>query len=119
MGTSRTHVMLRAGCKVGRSCRLQPLRLFSATSEEMFQKKVWAVVGSHGRNPIAAQLVERLEYLGKIVHRVNPHPHADGLGALKRLSPLPEVVDLVVSPKLGQGVVDEMGEVGIRHLFVQ
>ena len=83
----------------------------------MFSKQVWAVVGSHGRNPIAAQLVARLEGLGKTVHELNPK--VTGVESLSALDPLPEVVNLVISPRIGPDVVEEMDKAGIRCLFVQ
>eukprot|EP00968_Pinguiococcus_pyrenoidosus_P025087 scaffold5443_cov291-Pinguiococcus_pyrenoidosus.AAC.20 len=91
-----------------------------STSSDMLGKKVWAVVGSHGRNPIADELVRRLQSLGKTVHAVNPSPAAlDTPSNLEELAPQPEVVDLVINPRRGPDVVEEMGRLGISLLWVQ
>jgi len=93
-----------------------------ATSDgsTMLTKKVWAVVGNHGKNPVVGQLTERLRSHGKEVHRVNPYgkPPAE----YKSLEDVPgsvECVDLVVNPRMGMDVVEQMGELGIPNLFVQ
>ena len=88
----------------------------------MLKKKVWAVVGNHGKNPVVGQLTERLRSHGKEVFRVNPYnkPPAE-FSSLKDL-PDPEsveCVDLVVNPTMGMDVVEQMAALGIRNLFVQ
>ena len=88
----------------------------------MLKKKVWAVVGNHGKNPVVGQLTERLRSHGKEVIRVNPYnkPPAE-FSSLKDL-PDPEsveCVDLVVNPTMGMDVVEQMAALGIRNLFVQ
>jgi len=85
----------------------------------MLEKEVWAVVGSHGRNPIADDLVKKLQRNGKTVHAINPHPNADGPDALGSLDPMPDVVNLVVSPSRGPGVLQSMIDLGIKNLWVQ
>jgi hypothetical protein len=44
----------------------------------------WCVVGNHGRNPIAAQLVQKLRACGRSVVEVNPYT-----GPIKSLLGLP------------------------------
>jgi predicted CoA-binding protein len=85
--------------------------------QRMLAEKVWCVVGSHGRNPICERLVSKLSSQDKIVHTINPR--GGGLAALKDLSPLPEVINLVVNPQLGPSVVTEMNDHKISMLFVQ
>jgi len=62
----------------------------------------WAVVGSHGKNPIATQLVQKLQGGGKKVAAVNPGmPTAGVLGSLKEVKEPIEgalVDDMLASP---------------------
>lgn len=85
--------------------------------QRMLEKKVWCVVGSHGKNPICERLVSKLASQDKVVHTINPR--GDGLAAFKDLSPLPEVVNLVVNPQLGPSVLKEMKDHNVSMLFVQ
>lgn len=43
-----------------------------AGMDDLFAQTNWAVVGSHGRNPIASQLVEKLKSNNKNTYTVNP-----------------------------------------------
>jgi hypothetical protein len=75
----------------------------------MLQNKAWAVVGSHGKNPVADRLVAKLAAGGKQVWAVNPG-FASGavLGSLKDIGEPIDVVDLVINPAKGFGVVEEL-----------
>jgi predicted CoA-binding protein len=86
----------------------------------MLSLRSWAVVGSHGKNPIADRLVAKLKSGNKSVFAVNPGNAKDGvLGSLKDIGEPIEVVDLVINPTKGVGVVEEMQELGIKNLWIQ
>ncbi len=115
-------------------------------ASEMLALQRWAVVGSHGRNPIASRLVDKLRAFGKDVATVDPKktiiPSVSSetttgattstvLAATStststadyiKLKEVPfsiECVDLVVNPALGIEVVKEMKELGIKNLWIQ
>ena len=67
----------------------------------MLQKKVWAVIGSHGKNPICDQLMTHLASNDKTVHAINPRSPEQGIDSLVKLKPIPDVINLVVSPQIG------------------
>lgn len=87
---------------------------------EMLKLQKWAVVGSHGRNPVATNLVNKLKTFKKDVARVDVKP--GGEAEYNSLTQVPfqiEVVDLVVNPVAGLKVVEEMASLGIPNLFIQ
>jgi predicted CoA-binding protein len=62
----------------------------------------------------------RLKHFSKTVHHVNPrspecHPT---LAMAHAVTPI-EAVNLIISPKIGVSIVDEMIELNIKNLFVQ
>lgn len=109
----------------------------------MLKLQKWAVVGSHGRNPIAAKLTDKLRAFGKDVATVDPKrpiitvsADTDGSKATSttavstsiviadysKLKEIPfkiDCVDLVVNPVAGIDVVKEMKELGINNLWIQ
>jgi uncharacterized protein len=88
----------------------------------MLEKWTWAVVGSHGRNPICDRLVNKLNAGHKKVFRVNPGAPSAGPDLVLSLRACGEpidVVDLVINPAKGVSVVDEMGQLGIKNLWIQ
>jgi predicted CoA-binding protein len=105
------------------------LRLTSALTSATFVDHVvrqahWAVVGDV-LNPAkhASQIVTRLESTGRTVAMVNPrddtgscHPSvAAAIAAGQRI----DAVNLVISPRAGVSIVEDMWRCGVRYLFVQ
>ena len=92
--------------------------------EEMLQKKVWAVVGAT-QNPdkYGYKLYRHLKNKGYRVYAVNPnYPAIGGDPCYKDLSSLPErpeVVDMVVAPKLGRAYIEEAARLGIPYAWFQ
>jgi len=81
--------------------------------------RVWAVVGDV-LNPIkpAYSVVSRLRHFQKTVFLVNSRSDK----CLPNLAAAEEQIDavnLIVSPKVGVGIVDEMISLGITNLFIQ
>ena len=90
----------------------------STILKTMMEQQTWVVIGSIGRIPLCESLVAKLRGQGKTVHSLNPRD--GGIAALSTLDPVPDVVNLIVNPKLGPDVVNAMGEHKIgKHLFVQ
>ena len=88
----------------------------------MLQKENWAVVGSHGRNPITYRLVNKLEGGRKTVFKVNPGVTDEQAGVLPSLSAISQpidVVNLVINPVKGKDVVMEMSKLNIKSLWIQ
>ena len=90
----------------------------------MLAQARWAVVGDvlHPRKPARA-VVERLEAAGKTVHRVSPRDRTGTLpktlGAVAAAGEAIDVVDLIINPRDGIKVVEEMVELGVRAVFIQ
>jgi len=73
---------------------------------------------SHGKNPIASQLVTKLRNGGKRVVEVNPGmPSGTVKGSLRDATEPIEVVDLVINPAKGFAVVEEMASLNIKVNF--
>ena len=90
------------------------------SAARMLEQWSWAVVGSHGKNPICDRLVHRLQSGSKKVFRVNPGMKAEGIyGSLTEVGEPIDVVDLVINPVKGVSVVEEMGKLGIQNLWIQ
>ncbi|CAJ1433308.1 unnamed protein product, partial [Effrenium voratum] len=80
----------------------------------------WAVVGDV-LNPAkpAARVARRLEEAGRTVLKVSPY---DKTGAcFGKLEDVPEVdaLNLIISPKLGEEVLEDAKKLGIRYVFIQ
>ena len=79
----------------------------------------WAVVGDvrNDAKPAAA-VFRRLQQAGRVVEAVNPR---DGscASSLAESEGGVDAGNLIISPKLGVGFVDECWRLGIRFLFVQ
>ena len=93
-----------------------------ASAAMMLDKWSWAVVGSHGRNPICDRLVNKLLAGNKKVFRVNPAAPAavgDIVTSLGACGEPIDVVDLVINPLKGVDTVHEMGRLGIKNLWIQ
>lgn len=92
--------------------------------EAMLEKKVWAVVGANSDpdkygNKIFKLLLSR----GYNVYPVNPlYDEVENVKCYKDLSSLPEVpevIDMVVSPKRGMAVIEEAARLGIKNIWLQ
>ena len=92
--------------------------------EEMLEKKVWAVVGANqDREKYGNMIYRKLKTRGYEVYAVNPmYETIEGDRCYKNLSSLPkipEVIDMVVSPKRGKPVLEEAAQLGIRYIWLQ
>jgi len=92
--------------------------------EIMLEKKVWAVVGAN-QNPekYGNMIYRKLKVKGYEVYAVNPnYDTIEKDKCYKDLSSLPvvpEVIDMVVSPKRGILVLEEASNLGIRYIWLQ
>lgn len=92
--------------------------------ETMLQKKVWAVVGANeDREKFGNKIYRRLKTRGYEVYAVNPmNETIEGDKCYKDLSSLPkvpEVIDMVVSPKRGIPILEEAAKLGIQFIWLQ
>lgn len=81
----------------------------------------WAVVGdvTNEAKP-ASQVVRRLEEAGRRVIKVSPYDKTGQCyGKLEDVSEKVEVVNLIISPKIGMDVLTAMKKQGIRYVFMQ
>lgn len=92
--------------------------------EEMLAKKVWAVIGANS-NPekYGNMIYKKLKSRGYTVYPVNPnYEYIEGDKCYKDLLSLPEVpevIDMVVSPKRGEGVIEEAARIGVKYVWLQ
>ena len=94
------------------------------TEKMMLGKKVWAVVGANtDREKYGNMIFRRLLEKGYVVYPVNPgYDNVEGHTCYKDLSSLPElpeVIDMVVSPKRGRPVIEEAAKLGIENIWLQ
>ena len=94
------------------------------TEEMMLGKKIWAVVGANtDREKYGNKIFRRLLEKGYAVYPVNPnHDSVEGHICYKDLASLPElpeVIDMVVSPKRGRAVIEEAAGLGIKNIWLQ
>jgi predicted CoA-binding protein len=92
--------------------------------ELMLEKKVWAVVGAN-QNPekYGNIIYKNLKSKGYKVYAVNPlydtvedDPcHKD----LSSLPQVPDVINMVVSPKRAKFVIEEAAKLGIKYIWFQ
>lgn len=94
------------------------------TEKEMLEKKVWAVVGATpNEEKFGYKLYKRLKETGYEVYGVNPV--YDKIGEdkiyqnLSDLPLVPEVIDVVVSPKRALPVLEEAARLGIKYIWFQ
>lgn len=92
--------------------------------QEMLNKKVWAVIGVNSNPEKYGNMIYRkLKSRGYTVYPVNPnYEEIDGDKCYKDLSSLPEVpevIDMVVSPKIGEKVIEEAAKVGVKNVWLQ
>lgn len=93
-------------------------------SLEMLKKKVWAVVGaSTDPERFGYKLYMKLKEHGYKVYPVNPgYDEVDGAKCYPSLSDLPEkpdVIDMVVNPRIGRNIVEEAAQLGIEYIWLQ
>jgi len=92
--------------------------------EKMLEKKIWAVVGANqDSEKFGNRIYHKLKTRGYEVYAVNPmYDDIDGNKCYKDLSSLPvvpEVIDMVVSPKRGKAVIEEAAKLGISYIWLQ
>ena len=92
--------------------------------EEIMEKKVWAVVGvTAKRERFGYKIWKILQKHGYEVYGVNPnYDEIEGQKIYHSLEDLPkkvDVIDMVVSPKIGTTTLEEAKELGIDYIFFQ
>jgi predicted CoA-binding protein len=92
--------------------------------EQMLEKKAWAVVGANqDPDKFGNKIYMKLKSRGYEVFAVNPgYETVDGDKCYKDLSSLPkipDVIDMVVSPKRGKAVLEEAARLGIKDIWLQ
>ena len=90
--------------------------------EELMKKKIWAVVGATtDKDKYGYKIYKELKEAGYKVYPISPkYEEIDGDKAYKSLRDLPEkpeVVDFVVNPKIGIGIVKECAQLGIENIY--
>ncbi|HHY82379.1 MAG TPA: CoA-binding protein [Clostridiales bacterium] len=93
-------------------------------SQEMLKCKTWAVVGaSIHPDKFGYKIYKKLKDHGYRVYPVNPgHDEIDGDKCYHSLSELPErpeVIDMVVNPRIGIKVIEEAASLGIQYIWLQ
>jgi predicted CoA-binding protein len=92
--------------------------------ELMLEKKIWAVVGAN-QNPekYGNMIYRKLKTKGYEVFAVNPvYNSIDGDVCYKDIASLPrlpEVIDMVVSPKRAKPIIQEAARLGIKYIWFQ
>jgi len=92
--------------------------------KEMLCKKTWAVIGvTQDPDKYANMIYRRLRMMGFQVYAVNPkYELAEGdpcYASLHDLPAVPQVINMVVSPKRGGDYLKEASELGIRYVWFQ
>lgn len=92
--------------------------------QEMLDKKIWVVVGVTDKTDrFGYKIWKKLKEHGYTAYGV--HPKLDELEgekiyrSLAELPELPEVLNMVVGPKIAMGVLDQAKELGIEYIFFQ
>jgi len=91
----------------------------------MIDQRVWAVVGaSNQHHKFGRRIFDVLKRSGYTVYAVNPN--VDGLDdgtptypSIRDLPVVPEVVDVVVPPSAGMGVVEDCLAKGVSNIWFQ
>jgi predicted CoA-binding protein len=92
--------------------------------ELMLGKKVWAVVGAN-QNPekYGNMIYKKLKLRGYEAYAVNPlYDTVEGDPCYKDLASLPklpDVIDMVVTPKRAKPVLEEAAKLGIKYIWFQ
>jgi predicted CoA-binding protein len=101
-----------------------PMKNERQTAETLLKSKCWAVVGANNNPEKYGNIIyKRLKAEGREVYAVNPmYGTVDGdtcYPDLASLPVVPDVIDMVVTPKRGYAVVDEAEKLGVRHIWFQ
>ncbi|MEM2899222.1 MAG: CoA-binding protein [Thermoplasmata archaeon] len=96
----------------------------TGSKTEMLRMKRWAVVGaSPDRSRYSYRIFNLLCEQGYEVYAVNPnYDKIDGkrcYSGLGELPAIPDVVCMVVNPKIGKKIVEETLRLGIKHIWFQ
>ena len=92
--------------------------------DRLINLRTWAVVGaSNNPDKYGCKIFNSLREAGYKVYPINPKdPEVAGAAAYPRLGDLPEipdVVDVVVPPKAGVGIVEDAFAKGVRNIWFQ
>lgn len=92
--------------------------------QDLLEKKVWAVVGANqDADKYGNKIFKLMLSRGYRVFPVNPlYDEVEGEKCYQNLSSLPEVpevIDMVVSPKRGKAVIEEAYQLGIKYIWLQ
>lgn len=92
--------------------------------EAMLHMKNWAVVGAtDNTEKFGYKIYKALKEAGYNVYPVNPGVNAilgdKCYGALKDLPIKPEVVNVVVPPRVGEQIMKDCSELGIKNVWLQ
>lgn len=95
-----------------------------ALKEKMMESKSWAVVGAtQKKDRYGYKIYKILKDHDYKVYGVSPnYDELEGDKLYKSISDLPEkvdVVDMVVLPKIGMNILEEVKDAGIRYVFFQ
>lgn len=101
-----------------------PERTNLMLEETMLEKKVWAVIGANqNREKYGNMIYRKLKVKKYEVYAVNPlYDTVEGDPCYKDLSSLPkipEVIDMVVTPKRAKPIVEEAARLGIQYVWFQ
>ncbi|MBP1757228.1 MAG: putative CoA-binding protein [Firmicutes bacterium] len=91
---------------------------------DFFTSKVWAVIGASDKpERIGSTIYHHLKKAGYTVLAINPtFKTVDGdicYPDLRSLPQLPDVIDMVVNPNLGEHYIREAAELGIHRIWFQ
>lgn len=92
--------------------------------ESMLKKKIWAVIGANNDSDKFGNIIyKKLKSEGYTVYPVNPmYDNVEGdpcYPNLESLPEIPEVLDMVVSPKRGKIFIEEAAKLGIKNIWLQ
>jgi len=97
---------------------------YMSVKKSMLEKKTWAVIGANNNPDKFGNIIYRkLKAEGYAVYPVNPLcDKVDGdqcYPDLSSLPELPEVLDMVISPKRGRAYIEEAAKLGIENIWLQ
>lgn len=92
--------------------------------ESMLKKKIWAVIGANNDPDKFGNIIyKKLKSEGYTVYPVNPmYDNVEGdpcYPNLESLPEIPEVLDMVLSPKRGKIFIEEAAKLGIKNIWLQ
>ena len=90
----------------------------------LLEKKIWAVSGvSENQENFAGKIYFALKKAGREVYAINPRLEKffeqqcyPSVAALPRR---PEVINVVVRPEIGIGLIEEAARLGVRYVWLQ